>query len=129
MDYIQNDTRNQIFRFTEIIDLINKADERRQLTFEDQGYVDDIDLFLKGCISSLPITAVLDGSSVDWRLLQGQKKIKTMLDFYNGLIKRQGKLYSQLEGYERHNFKWIKIYTVVVNPSYSDKELVDFLKI
>lgn len=69
MKFFVKDTRKQFWRFYELYELYTKADGHRQLTFDDFGYIDDIDVFLTGCISQLPIHFVFDGSTKDWRVL------------------------------------------------------------
>lgn len=130
MKLISDDTFSKIFRFNELVDLVNKKDGRRELTFEDQGYVENIDLFLTGCISRLHVHFYLDGSSVNWKLLNNQKQFKTMLDFHNGIIKCQDKFITEIEGYMRANFIQLQIHTRVVTSCAGNYEdLINFLKL
>ncbi len=129
MNHITDDTYKMTYRFNELVDLVNKKDGRLELTFEDQGYVDDIDLFLRGCIYHLPLVFFIDGSTVNKKLLSCPKKFKTMLDFNNGLIKCQGNFISDLQGYEKHNFKNKAITSFVISPGAKDyEELIRYFK-
>lgn len=132
MKLIETDFRKQFFRFYELYDLYIKKDGRRQLTFEDQGHVEDLETFLTGCLSNLSLSFNLDGSSVDWKLLNCPKKFKTMVDFYENKITCQGKLFSEIEQlYLKDRFKNMKIEAFVINPctKITREELTKFFKI
>jgi len=131
MKLISNDFRRQFFRFYEIYDIYTKKDGRRQLFFKDEGYVQDIDLFITGCLSGLPVSLIFDGSKLEWEVLNGIKKIKTIIDFYENKITCQGKLFKEIEeGYLRDRFKNMEIDAFVINPGATDYDkLKDFLKI
>lgn len=130
MEFIEDNTRQQFFRFYELVDLYNKADGRRQLTFDDKGYVEDIDLYISGILSFLHIDFYIDGSSLDWKLINCTKRFKTMLDFYNGKITCHGKFIDELEGYMRYNFKNAKIRSTVINPGANNKDrITEFFKL
>ena len=131
MKLISDDSRKQFFRFYEIYELYTKKDGRRQLFFEDEGYVQDVDLFITGCLSGLPLYLTLDGSKTEWSVLNDVKKVKTMIDFYENKITCQGKLFKDLEkGWMKDRFHDLKIEAFVINPSASDyNQLKGFLKI
>ena len=118
------------FRFYELIDLVNKKDSRLELIFEDQGYVDDIDLFLTGCMSYLPIIFYIDGTSTTKKLLNCPKKFKTMLDFYNEKIKCQGQLITELQGYERARLRNAEIITYNILPGAEHRDkIIQYFKL
>ncbi len=130
INHIENDIRKQHFRFIELLSLYNKSDCRRQLVFEDEGYVDNIDLFLTGCMSYLPVYLSMDGSTVLWQIINGSKKFKTLLDFVSEKIPCQGKYWYEIEGFQRDRIMNKQIIGYVINPSATHKELlIKFLQI
>lgn len=123
LNIFSNDVRKQFFRFSELLDLYNKKDGRRQLTFEDIGYVDDIDNFITGCLSSFVLTFTLDGSTINWKILNGRKQFKTLLDFYDNKITVQGQYYKDI-GFFKSRIKCLQIETFVINPGADDYESI-----
>jgi hypothetical protein len=124
-----NDTYMMHYRFYELLDLVNKADGRRELTLEDRGRVDNVDLFLTGCMSYFPVTIAMDGSTLNWRVLNGSKKLKTLIDFWNGEVTCQGKYISEIEGFLKTRVRNLEIVSHNIMPAAVNRnELREFLR-
>lgn len=126
------DFRQQHIRFNELYDLYTKADGRRQLFFEDKGYVSDVDLFITGCMSSnsVELYLTIDASTLDWKVLSGHEKVKTLIDFYENKIMCQGLFYKDLKPlWLKSRIKDLKIRVHAVNPSSSNEPTRKFLSL
>ena len=112
------------FRFYELYDWYKKTDGRISLIFEDNGYVDDIDLFLTVCFSNYKLRFTIDGSSVNKVLLSDTKQFKTLIDFYEGKITCQGKTINEIKPSLKRKFHNLKLIAVCTYPSIDDKEAI-----
>ncbi len=123
-------TRKQFMRWYEIVDLLNKADGRISLTFNDEGYVDDVEAFLTGCLSRFPLTFMIDAAGLEREVLYDVKKIKTLWDFYNNKITCQGLYFNDLEFYRQDWLKNLQIETFQINPcsQIEREQAIKFLK-
>jgi len=67
---------------------------------------------------------------LNWKLINGSKKFKTILDFYNNKITCQGFYYKDLRGYQRDMLANMKIESFCLNPCTrkAREEAVKFLK-
>lgn len=115
-EFFENVTTRRFYRWYELLDLFNKKDGRRFITFEDKGYVEDIDSFLTGCISGFPLVFMIDSSKLGWTLISDVKKFKTILDFNNGKITCQGLYYGDLIGYQRSRLNDMEIESFCILP-------------
>lgn len=113
---------NNFLRFYELYNWYKKADGRISLIFEDNGYVDDIDLFLTACFSGYRLTFTIDNSSVEKVLLSDTKQFKTMIDFYEGKITCQGKTFDEIKPSLKRKFDNLELIAVCTYPSIDDKE-------
>ena len=115
-------------RFYELYDWFIKADGRISLTFQDNGYVDNIDLFLTACLSGYRLYFTIDGSSVDKVLLSDVKQFKTLVDFYGGKITCQGKTINDIKPYLKTKFRNLQLLTINTYPGIDDKkQIIEYL--
>lgn len=123
MNTFEHDIRKQFYRFSELYDLYVKKDGRLYLTFEDKGYVEDVDLFLTGCMSFYPCVFMLQQVGVEYRILNDVKKFKTLIDFYDNKIACQNILFKDIEQfYLRSRINDLKIEAWVINPGAGNLE-------
>jgi hypothetical protein len=112
------------FRFYELKDMFIK----NELVFEDFGYVDDIDLYLTGCLVMCPnsFNFIL---KKPYTLLGelGCKRFKTIIDFTENKIKCQGLYFNEIEGYLRHRILDMNISAnLIIFYSIDSQEYRDF---
>ncbi len=119
---ISNDVRSQVLRLIELKDRLDRKYGRLSLVYEDMGHVEDVNGFLSGCMSNMPVVMTFDGSGAEWELLCGHRQLKTLIDFVEGRIEYDGMKFEEIEGYLRSRITWLKIHAFVINPTYDDKE-------
>lgn len=128
MKLFDNMVMGQFLRFYELYDLYLKKDGRLSISFEDNGYVDDIDNFITGCISGIRLFFTCDYRSVDKVLLSNTKQFKTLIDFVENKITCQGLYFKDIEGYLRRRIMDLNITIDFMVHGDNNDDIIKFLK-
>lgn len=131
MKIYDQDTYQNPLRLSELLDMYYKTNTNGlSLIFKDTGYVEDVDIFLTGCLSNLPLYLSLDSTKKEKELISGTKKFKTLIDFYENKISCQKIYHKNMEGYLKTRLKNLQIITYNILPNSENyKEIKKYLSI
>lgn len=124
---IENDTRTQFIRMHDFLDRYNKIAPIGSSISVENEMVKYPARYIQYCISFKKISGFyFDGSTKDWEVIDGNKRLRTILNFIdNQFPLENGQYFHELRGYLRDILKSsLLLDCILINPGAPDKEII-----